>query len=67
MTIKDRRLHDQYGSAPTSQFAAINDAFEAARDVIAAAGFATAVDDRAENLVAEIYRYLRDSEAGRQV
>lgn len=60
MTIRDRELFDVY-RGKTSERIMIDECFDAVFEIIKSYGFVAAVDDRAENLVTEIFRYYVES------
>ena len=60
MTVsRDRR--ELYENMTEEERMAVDAAFEAADNALLLAGFDTAGDDRAENLVGAIARYVEDS------
>lgn len=56
---KDRR--ELYTAMTQKEVRAVDAAFDAANEALKQHGFKVAGDDRAENLVGAIARYLRDS------
>ena len=61
MTAEESRLHDQYEFSHPIIKMATDDAYQAVRARIEADGMIVANDDRAEQLVVAIYKYIIDS------
>lgn len=60
MTISNDR-REIYPNMTDAEVEAVDGAFDAAKEVIRRAGFRAMGDDRAENLVGAIARFLEDS------
>jgi len=61
MTNEERRLHQEYETAHPIVKMATHDAYIAVRARMEADGMTIANDDRAEQLIVAIYRYIIDS------
>ena len=61
-TKEERRLHDEYDQAPADDQRAINRAFMAMRKVLQEDGRKLCNGDRAEVLVAAIWRYYKSQD-----
>jgi uncharacterized protein YyaL (SSP411 family) len=61
MSAEERQLHQEYETANPVVRQAVYESWNAVRAVALAAGMSVAGDDRAEQLVAAIYRFVRDS------
>lgn len=60
-TDQDRYWHDMYEQSAERRKATIDEAFEAAQEIILMREGVAAKDDRAEQLVAAITRYVDES------
>lgn len=63
MTVRNERAHAAYANAPEHIRNAVDRAFDAARTSLRDSELNTANDDRAENLVAEIFIFVCASNA----
>ncbi len=61
LTPEARRLHDEYSESNLIIQCAVDEAYDAVRQVFVDEGFDVANSDAAEELVAHIYKYLIDS------